>query len=124
MVLGHEIGHVDLRHCVENLQYQVKMKQWVGSWPDLAEFAYRTIRSPYKKDQEFDADSFGFQAGRRAGWSRQDLITFFRGMQSIEDTSSEPSDAPAALGKIEYFFRSHPHTAERIQRLEASSDAK
>ena len=121
MVLGHEIGHIDLRHCVAKIQVKVKLQRWVGSLSELAVFAYKSLRTPYAKDQEFDADGFGFDAGRRAGWPRNDLIEFFRGLQAI-DADSQSTDAPPLVTKIKDFYSSHPHTAERIRRLEATPD--
>lgn len=123
MVLGHEIGHVDLRHCVQSIQYQAKLQKWSGTLADVAGFACRNLRTPYQKDQEFEADAFGFQAGRRAGWPREGLMQLLHGLNTME-MASEPTGTPALLKKINDFSRSHPYTVDRIQRLEKVSDSQ
>jgi predicted Zn-dependent protease len=128
MTLGHEIGHVDLRHCVEKIQYQAKGKELVGDIASLAQLAYATLRSPYTKDQEFEADEFGFVAARQAGWPAKDLLQFVRDLETYERktvgeghaTQTIKPDAVTVLARrLDDYLASHPSTTERLARLEA-----
>lgn len=128
MTLGHEIGHVDLRHCVEKLQYQAAGKQIVGDLASLAQLAYTTMRSAYTKDQEFEADQYGFEAARKAGWKSEELLGFIRGLAAYERKQTtkggigetRQSELPLATKLAEY-LATHPPTEERLRRLEAQS---
>jgi predicted Zn-dependent protease len=49
-VLGHEISHVDLKHCIESLQYELAARQVAGD--DIAAIAgigYELLRSGFSK---------------------------------------------------------------------------
>ena len=67
-VLGHEIAHVDLRHCVERFQYELALARVglrdVGRY---AEVFRRLAASGYSKYHELEADAQGLRwAIRRA----------------------------------------------------------
>jgi predicted Zn-dependent protease len=126
MALGHEIGHVDLRHCVEKVQYQAAGRPIAGDWAALAQAAYGTLRSAYTKDQEFDADAYGFEAACRAGWRPTELLDFIRGLAAYEQRQSQNS-AVGETGqrqsgldkKLADYLATHPSTPERLRKLEA-----
>lgn len=62
-ILGHEISHVDLRHCVERYQYQLALKKiGAGDAGPLVEIAHGLVAIGYSQDQELEADASG------SGW--------------------------------------------------------
>jgi predicted Zn-dependent protease len=126
MALGHEMGHVDLRHCVEKVQYQAAGRPIAGDWAVLAQAAYGTLRSAYTKDQEFDADKHGFEAACRAGWKPSELLDFIRGLAAYEQRQNQSSavgetdQGQSGLGKkLAEYLATHPATPERVHKLEA-----
>jgi Zn-dependent protease with chaperone function len=128
LTLGHEIAHVDLRHCVEKIQYQVKGKELVGDASNLAQFVYATLRSPYSRSQEFEADAYGFRAAMKSGWRDQQLLQFMRelsayqrkGAGESQDVETIKRDSMTVLAsRLDDYFASHPSTTERVARLEA-----
>src|SRR5260370_42098150 len=77
-ILGHEISHVDLRHCVERYQYQYKLKA-LGS---MLEFAHRLMIVGFTQDQESDADSQGEQLAIEAGYDPDAAAVLFERMKT------------------------------------------
>jgi len=128
VTLGHEIGHVDLRHSVEKIQYQARGTQAAGDLAALGQLAYATLRSAYTRDQEFEADAYGFEACLKAGWAAKDLLQFYRDLQRFEQEAVAQAGGGAGTGQAESgnlagrlldYFKTHPSTAERVARLEA-----
>lgn len=126
-VLGHEISHIDLRHCVEHYQYQYQLKQagmpTVG-W--LVELAHRLATINFSSVQELEADAHGESLNVQAGYDPDAAaVLFFHMRQEFGEPDSVQPATPAgelrhALGKsIAAYFRSHPPSAERAQKLEA-----
>jgi len=83
-VLGHEIGHVDLKHCIEKMQYLVIGNEIAGDLANLAATAYLMLRSSCSKEQEFSADEFGFRAARHAGVPAEALIQCLRDLDNYQ----------------------------------------
>ena len=127
LALGHEIGHVELRHCVEKIQYAVIGKELFGDIAAIAQLAYATLRSPYSKGQEFEADHFGFVAARKAGYPTRDLLGFLEDLQAFERKQAAEADVPLYIGqgkpdvvidRMVDYFATHPSTTDRLKRLE------
>jgi predicted Zn-dependent protease len=71
-VLGHEISHVDLKHCVERLQYEVAARKIGGE--DLAAIAglgSLLVGIGFSKQQELEADAGGISGPRRQATTRR-----------------------------------------------------
>ncbi|MEI8041441.1 MAG: M48 family metalloprotease [Verrucomicrobiota bacterium] len=129
MAIGHEIGHVDLRHCVEKVQYEVAGRQIIGDFAAIAQVAYGTLSSAYTKEQEFDADKYGFESARRVGWQRQELLDLLSSLIAYEEhhgtsdrTSGTNQIVSASLDKVFRYLASHPATSERLRKLQAMPD--
>jgi Zn-dependent protease with chaperone function len=124
-VLAHEIGHVDLGHCTQHLTYSVRASQLASpAAGDMVGILHGIISRPYTKDQEFEADAYGFRAVIAAGQTRQQALAFPRRMgQYLKDHEmDEPADAKdeqTLAGRINRHFQTHPPLDERISRMEA-----
>lgn len=125
-VLGHEIAHVDLRHCVERFQYELALAR-VGM-RDVGRFAqvfHRVAASGYSKYQELEADAQGLRLAIDAGYDpAAGAAVFERLGRRREEAGPRRSRTPvgelgkAAASGLGSYFRSHPPSAERARRLE------
>ncbi len=118
--LGHEISHVDLRHCVERYQYQYKLKA-LGS---MLEFAHRLMIVGFTQDQESDADSQGEQLAIEAGYDPDAAAALFERMKthfgepSPQNATTPVEEVGKAVGDvIGSYFRTHPPSGDRAVRL-------
>lgn len=126
-VLGHEIGHVDLKHCTRAVTYAARASDVGGELGGgLAQLAYIAIALGYSEDQEFEADEHGCHAMQRIGQNGQPAVRCLQRLAKHFD--EEPSHTEAdesrtaaqrTVEEIEEHFRSHPPTQERVERLEA-----
>lgn len=124
-VLGHEIAHVDARHCIERFQYQLKLKKLgLGAVSGLGELAQALISQGYAQHHELEADSFGLRLAMAAGYDpRGSELMFRRLMKAQGQSAALPAATPidellrvAGTAATDY-FRSHPPTAERLRRI-------
>ncbi|MBT2326275.1 M48 family metallopeptidase [Variovorax paradoxus] len=115
-VLGHELGHVRLRHAMRQL-VQVSA---VGFAVSVAFGDYGTLigSAPvllaalgYSRDAEREADAESVRLMRAVGISPRVMVAFF---EAIERWRSEQKRAGLDDDAIGLAFSSHPATAERI----------
>lgn len=116
-VLGHEASHVDLRHCIEHYQYELRLGRTV-------EFAHRIMTAGFAPQQELEADAQGERLAVEAGYDPAAASALFLRMQrAFNEPPRTPAATPArevtgtlahALGD---FFRTHPPSADRARAL-------
>ncbi len=126
-VLGHEIGHVVGRHSVnqlllnfkarqlyeivrKNLELQNSVVQQVIERLGGAAVVLANLR--YGREQEFEADLFGFYNVIRAGWDSDGMATYFR----RTDLSKRGEE-----NWLDEVLATHPSSQERAQRLRAEA---
>jgi predicted Zn-dependent protease len=125
-VVGHEMAHVDLRHCVERYQYEHALGEvGAGSAGQAIDMARSLITVGYSPFQEFEADADGETLAIEAGYDPDAAVAVF---QRLAATMGErpPPRANTPAGEVAQameqavadYFESHPSSAERIQRLE------
>lgn len=124
-ILGHEITHVDLRHCIEHYQYELAMKKLgardVGA---LVNIAHALAAMGYTRYQELEADAQGERLAIQAGYDPEAAPKLFHRMQvHFGEMAQAPAETPigevaqsigAAIGD---YFRTHPPSATRERRL-------
>lgn len=126
-VLGHEIGHVDLGHCVRRAAYVVAAERYAGKAASMAVLLQRFLTLPYSQENEFEADAYGFRAVIAAGQTRDQALTFARRLGQHERDrgrlKSRLGDSPSTLGSMAQSMRTHyethPPMDERLRRLQA-----
>lgn len=124
-ILGHEISHVDLRHCIERYQYALKLKKLHAASAGQMVDMFRMLASAeYAKYQEQEADAQGVRLAVEAGYNPEAAVRVFRRLnelagQSAPDRASSPvaESARAAGQALGDYFRSHPRSADRAARL-------
>ena len=127
-ILGHEISHIDRRHCIERYQYILRAEDvGAGSLGLMAELARRLVAAGYRQYQEVEADEEGFRMALDAGYDPWVSLDAFTRLGAIhgEPTGAERADGPVeeviesideAIGS---YGRSHPPSSERGDRLVA-----
>lgn len=124
-ILGHEIAHVDARHCIERLQYELKSRKLgLEGLYRLGRPAVLLFQAGYTKEEEAEADRLGLRLAVEAGYSPAGAISamerFARLSQRTARQPSSPAQEIAAvpIQVLQEYFRSHPPARERIARFE------
>ena len=120
MTMGHEIAHVDLKHAVHKVQFYYHGQQLVGDLADIGQLCYSVISAPYSRDQEYEADAWGFAACRKAGWESDKLLQTFEDLDKYEQSEQVKVGNPPPTGlerKVGEYFDTHPKTPDRLARL-------
>lgn len=120
-VLAHEIAHVDRKHSMDSIKRQIGMSLILQLVLDknkseemiakIGAFAINMAQLGYSREAEFEADRYGVIFMEKAGFSREDILGFWRRM--VEETGEQ--DVPEFL----QLFSTHPPTSERIEKIES-----
>ena len=119
-VLGHEIGHVDGRHAVRQMQPAVGITAIealaLGDKSPAAQQALNVVMgialTGYGRSQELEADQFGLFYTHKAGYDPNGAVRVFKKLAGL---------AGAETGDRSFFENlsaTHPETKERIAKLE------
>jgi predicted Zn-dependent protease len=126
-VLGHEVEHIDLRHCAERTQTEAHLRN-LGTLGDLLGLPVDIYMAGYSKQQELDADRGGAALAVAAGYSPRGILQLFTEFQKLEAASQAGEKPPApqtpvdeaaqlSVQTLQDYFASHPPAAERIQQI-------
>jgi Zn-dependent protease with chaperone function len=119
-VLGHEFGHVRLRHSMR----QLVQASAVGFATSVAFGDYGTLigSAPvllatlgYSRDAEREADAESVRLMRAVGISPNAMVGFFEAIERWRDQKRSGAKGDADESPIGMAFSTHPATAERIQ---------
>ena len=120
-VLGHEIGHVDLEHCVKRLGYSTKAaKVFTPIGADVLKVLRGVLARTFTQQEEYEADQYSFRAMLAIGRSRDDAVSFLEHLQRWEGDAkpAEQQDGlTETLARAGSHFGTHPPTEKRIERL-------
>lgn len=120
-VVGHEIGHVDLRHSAKQIEKQRAATLGVGLGyvvlgrePGQAQGAALNVVASavfarFSREDERAADHAAVRYTTAAGIDPDGLVDMFRILQQVQGTDP---------GAIQQFFASHPLTADRISDVQ------
>jgi predicted Zn-dependent protease len=130
-ILGHEIAHVDERHAIERLQYELKSKELgVRGLYRLAQLGVILYQAGYTKEKEAEADRAGLALAVEAGYSPQGAIDVMRRFETLygrpERVATSPVEEILQLPgrSLGAYFRSHPPPHERIATFEKEISAR
>lgn len=105
-VLGHEMAHVDLEHCIDQ-------RRWAAVLPEageLLDLARQVAAFTYSQQQEYDADARGAYLAALAGYDPKAMVGVFQRLDA-------ETRHPASDGLLLPYFETHPTSAERARRL-------
>jgi predicted Zn-dependent protease len=122
-VLGHEIEHIDLRHCADRAQIEAHLRN-LGSIGALAGLPVELFLAGYSKEQELEADRDGTTLAVDAGYSPQGILQLFTEFARLENSTRQASDADPvteamrlSLDTLQGYFQSHPPSIQRSQQV-------
>lgn len=127
LVLGHEIAHVELKHCVKRASYAARTTQLASATAGkLVSILHAIVSAGYSEDEEFAADEWGARGMMSIGRSADEILSFVRRFSRYcEDhgletgPSGESGTVLATVGReLGDHFRTHPPGRERLRRLE------
>jgi predicted Zn-dependent protease len=131
-VLGHEITHVDDRHAIEQLQYELaSRKLGLEGIYQLGRPAVDIFKAGYTKEQEFEADGGGIELAVEQGYSPAGIVNLMERFEKLEAHSQQQAPgspigeiAQLPLGALQEYFRSHPPASGRLPALEIEIRAR
>ncbi|MEX0852952.1 MAG: M48 family metalloprotease [Bauldia sp.] len=126
-IIGHEISHVALRHCIARLQYELFTRRIAGdNIAAIVGEAHRLFTSTYDRQQETDADLNGMLLAAKAGYDPRATLGALHILVRLETGDQRPATRTATgeiiggIGKIMTDLgRSHPEAVQRIADAEA-----
>lgn len=117
-VLGHEMGHIELSHCIESMKYEILSKKLVhnniGEIADLARNMF--FSKSFSKTQEDEADDYSFQLLTQTIYDPSSIAKAF---QSLSEYATEKQD----INIINEYLMSHPYLSKRIVKFLSKSKA-
>lgn len=123
-VIGHEIGHVALKHTKKDMQNALLRSAALSgiastgqtmatlTQSDLAALGDAMLSAKFSRKQETQADDFAYAFLKAAGYNPICLRNSLQKLQSLE------SSATTLNGPVSQLFSSHPTTDSRISRIE------
>ena len=119
-IIGHEIAHVDRRHCVKSMTVAVKVGQSGGDLAGvIAALAYQAIAVGYSEEFELDSDQWSYRQMRSFGRTNQQSISGLKLLESkFGSNGDQHAHGPMVIEHLEDHFRTHPRIGDRISRLE------
>jgi Zn-dependent protease with chaperone function len=115
-LLGHEVGHVALRHGVKRIARSALLGFITsliigdsrGLFAILIGNGEMLVNLTYDRKEELDADEFGLKAVQRAHIDPQGVIRLFEKLKGLEGSSSWAS-----------FLSTHPDIDERLGKMKS-----
>ena len=127
-VIGHEIGHVAMRHTRKQFQRALMTsalrdavistggKVAVLTASQLGNLGEVLLSKNYSRKQEYEADDFGYAFLKAAGKNPWAMAMAFEELEKL--SSGQASAGQSAAGAaISNAFSDHPATADRIARM-------
>jgi predicted Zn-dependent protease len=116
-VLAHEMGHVELSHCLDTVRFRL-LAQKVGSasMGTLADMAVNILaRHTYSKTQEDDADSYAYAMVLNTAYNPSAVGGAFGSFLSYQGASGDINRREHA-GPLREYLMTHPHLEHRMEK--------
>lgn len=115
-IIGHEIAHVDLEHCIRHVKRSMTIQTWaeylqMGDYAGLIDQVQGVLGTPFGQVDEYQSDREGAYLTWKAGYNPRKGQDFFRKLQAQESPGELPYD-------LDVLLRTHPYSMQRIDCLE------
>ena len=125
-VLGHEISHVDLMHCVDKYRYELSLKRsGAGDLGHVVDMSRRLAVASYSRFQEVDADAQSLRLSIESRYDPGAAPRLFARMGAQPGIGANPRAktpagefASSTARMMSDYFRSHPRSEDRTKRLD------
>jgi predicted Zn-dependent protease len=114
-VIGHETGHIERRHVVQNANKAGIMNVLFGIGSLFSPFLYRFgqlieagAMARIQRDDEYQADKYGLMLMTRAGYDPDGMVTMMRHLNAAENAHNSI---------IDKYLADHPETPKRVSAL-------
>lgn len=131
-VIGHEIGHVAMRHTKQSMQQAMLTSaamEGIASIGDkaaaltdsqLGAIGNAILNARYSRKQESAADDFGYDFLKAAGRNPWAMCMSLEKLQQVAGETEAGTSSATAMSNI---FSSHPDTQTRIENMSARATA-
>jgi Zn-dependent protease with chaperone function len=127
VIIGHEIAHIDLNHCVNRVQNAAMLSRMgLDSIAFLLSVAEELVAVGYSEVQEAEADRMGMLLAAKAGYSPLAAFDTFRSFYDIYgDDQAEAAGRGGPEGEVfrslkralKDYFGTHPPMLDRLDAL-------
>jgi predicted Zn-dependent protease len=121
-LLGHEIAHVELLHCIDRVRTHVAMERaGLEEAAVVIEILKALLLLAYSEEQEIEADEYGTWLAARAGYDPRGLRDLFGRMDDSEPPASDDEHRmiPDILAEAaKRYAATHPGMRERTAVLD------
>lgn len=120
-VLAHEVGHIELSHCVDAVKYEIVAKKLgVTSLGEIADMAAQLmIRYSFSKTQEHEADLYAWQWLRHSQYDPRAVGGSFGALMRWSEARASAGYQP---GLFRDYFASHPPLEVRAYEFSNRAD--
>jgi len=120
-ILAHEVGHIELSHCVDAVKYEIVAKKLgVTSLGQIADMAVQLmIRHSFSKTQEHEADLYAWQWLRQSPYDPRAVGGSFVALLRWQQEMGSSGYAP---GFFRDYFASHPPLEVRAYEFSNRAD--
>ncbi len=121
-ILAHEIGHIELEHCLNAIKYELALKKLKApTLGKIADFALNIfLRTSYSKSQEAQADDYGYKMILETKYNPLGLGDAFQRLQAYSDSLNQGS-VEANSNIIRDYFQSHPPIPLRVYQYQENA---
>jgi metalloprotease len=128
-VVGHEIGHVALKHSKKQFKEALMSSALrdavistggtvaVLSASQLGDLAESLLSASYSRKQETQADDYGYEFLKSAGKNPWAMAMAFEELQKLSGSDTASGTQGVSGISVSDLFSSHPATADRIERM-------
>jgi Zn-dependent protease with chaperone function len=114
-VIGHETGHIERRHVLQNANKAGILNVLLGIGSLFSPFLYRFGQiieagaiAKIQREDEYQADKYGLMLMSRAGYDPDGMVTMMRHLNAAEDAHNSLLDK---------YLADHPETPKRVAAL-------
>jgi predicted Zn-dependent protease len=120
-IIGHEISHIDYKHCQKSIQIYVSVLKQTGN-DDLAglvNIAGQVLNHPYSQEQEKESDYYGTELAHKAGYDSRKMGDFFKRMEKQTKMDENRKNIDKELDR---FLFTHPYNKDRYNAIKKRAD--
>ena len=121
-IIGHEMGHVDKKHCLRKVKKIMFAEQITGDWAPIVLQAQSLITMPFGQEDEFEADRVGVTFASQAGYNPWAALVSFQRIADTEGDHQTDDGSQEGIGGqiqsgLEQWTRTHPPGAARKENV-------